>query len=179
MDLPNHGLGQDDLPRFNQGRLMKHAQWIARKALLPLLFATLASPTLQAAGLPASLDLATNEFAASQVHAIALSRPAVAPIAGNLAFIAQAGNSLTGDITQIGNALEALILQSGYAHEASIEQHGSHNQGSIIQFGADNQARIEQYGAHNNALIEQTGTGHRSSVTQNGQGLSVLVRQHR
>jgi len=179
MDLPNHGLGQDDLPRFNQGRLMKHAQWIARKALLPLLFATLASPTLQAASLPISLDLGASEFASSRTHAIALARPHGSVIADNFSLVTQAGNSLTGDITQIGNALEALILQSGYAHEASIEQHGSHNQGSIIQFGADNQARIEQYGAHNNALIEQTGTGHRSSVTQNGQGLSVLVRQHR
>lgn len=158
---------------------MKHAQWIARKALPPLLFATLASPALQAAGLPISLDLAASELASSQGHAVALARPDTSAIPGNLAVITQAGDNLAGDITQIGNALEAFILQSGYAHEATIEQHGSSNQGLIVQFGADNHARIEQHGAHNHALIEQTGTGHRSSVTQNGQGLSVLVRQHR
>ena len=179
MDFQDRGLGQDDLPRFNQGRLMNHAQRIARTALLPLFFAAAISPALQAAGLPASLDLAPSEIASSWDHSIASARPDVSTAYSNLALTAQAGDSLTSDITQTGSALEAFILQSGYAHEATIVQQGSSNQGLIVQSGAYNEARIEQNGAYNNALIEQTGTGHRSSVTQNGQGLSVLVRQYR
>jgi minor curlin subunit len=156
---------------------MNHAQRIARKALLPLVLAAVTSPFLQAAGLPSSLDLAPSEIASHQSFASA--RPGASAAHGNFALIAQAGDSLTSDITQAGSALEALIIQSGYAHDASIEQHGNHNRGLIVQSGAYNEARIEQYGAYNSALIEQTGTGHRSSVTQNGQGLSVLVRQYR
>ncbi|TCD20449.1 curli production assembly protein CsgB [Pseudomonas sp. IC_126] len=158
---------------------MSQAQWIARKALLPLLLAGLASPALHATDRPSSLDLWPSEIASSQNHSIASTRPAIGAAHGNFALVTQLGDSLTSSITQTDSALEAFILQSGYAHAASIEQHGSHNQGLIVQSGAYNQARIEQYGAHNNALIEQTGTGHRSSVTQNGQGLSVLVRQYR
>ena len=158
---------------------MNQVQRIARNALLPLILAVAASPSLQAANLPSSLDLAPGEIASNQERSIASALPDVHAAHGNLAVIAQVGNSLTSDITQTGSALEAFILQSGHDHAASIEQHGSHNQGLIVQTGAYNEARIEQYGAHNNALIEQTGTGHRSSVTQYGQGLNVLVRQHR
>lgn len=158
---------------------MDLAQRIARNALLPLLFAALTSPAVQAAGITSSRDLAASEFASRQAHAITLAQPEAGAAADNLAFVTQVGDNLTGDITQVGNALEAFILQSGSALEASLVQYGSHNQGLIIQDGADNQARIEQYGAYNNALIEQTGTGHRSRVTQNGQGLNVVVRQYR
>ncbi len=157
---------------------MNQAQRIARNVLL-LTLAVAASSSLQAANLPSSLDLAPGEIASSQSPSISTARPDIHAAHGNLALIAQVGNSLTSDITQTGSALEAFILQSGHDHAASIEQHGSHNQGLIVQSGAYNEARIEQYGAHNNALIEQTGTGHRSSVTQNGQGLNVLVRQYR
>ncbi|MCG6540368.1 curli production assembly protein CsgB [Pseudomonas sp. KSR10] len=158
---------------------MDLVQRIARNALVPLLFAALTCPALQAAGITSSRDLAPNEFAFRQAHTIALAQPEASGATGNLAFVTQVGDNLTGDITQIGNALEAFILQSGYAHEAFIVQHGSHNQGLIVQDGTGNQARIEQYGAYNNALIEQTGTGHRSRVTQNGQGLNLVVRQYR
>ncbi|AHL74662.1 curli production assembly protein CsgB [Stutzerimonas stutzeri] len=157
---------------------MDFAQRIARNTLLALFLAALVSPAIQAAGLTSSGDLAPSEFASRQAHAIALTQSDTGVATDNLALVAQAGGSLTGDITQIGSALEAFILQSGYAHEAFIVQHGSDNQGLIVQVGADNQARIEQYGADNNALIEQTGTGHRSRVTQHGQGLNVVVRQY-
>jgi minor curlin subunit len=158
---------------------MIDAQRIARKALLPLLLAALSSHTLQAATPPHSLDLAPNEIAYSRPQAAALAQTETATAVGNLALVAQAGDSQAADITQTGNALEAFILQSGYANDAFIEQQGSDNKGLIAQSGAYNEARIEQNGAYNSALIEQTGTGHRSSVTQNGQGLSVLVRQYR
>ena len=158
---------------------MNHAQRIASKTLLPLLFAALASPALLAASLPTSLDLAPEEIASSRSRVIPLTQSETGITGRNLALVAQTGDSLTAHITQTGSALEAFILQSGYAHDATIVQQGNNNQGLIVQFGTDNQARIEQHGAYNNALIEQTGTGHRSSVTQNGQGLSVLVRQYR
>ena len=158
---------------------MFNAQRIACKALLPLLFAALASPALLAASLPTSLDLAPDEIASSRSQAIALPQTETGISGRNLALVAQTGDSLSADITQTGNALEAFILQSGYALEASIEQYGSHNQGLIVQSGSYNKARIEQYGAYIDAQIEQTGTGHRSSGTQHGQGLSVLVRQYR
>ena len=132
---------------------MFDAQRIARKALLPLILTAFSCSALQAAGLSTLADLAPNEVAFLRPHAATLAHAETGLPSSNLALIAQAGDSLSGEITQTGNALEAYILQSGHALDASIEQY--------------------------NALIEQTGTGHSSSVTQHGQGLSVLVRQYR
>ena len=118
---------------------MIDAQRIAcRAVLLPLLFAALVSPTLLAASLPDSLDLAPDEIASSRPNANAPTQTETGSPTRNLAFLAQAGDRLSGNISQTGNALEAFILQSGYALEASIEQHGSHNQGLIVQSGSYN-----------------------------------------
>jgi minor curlin subunit len=132
---------------------MNHAQRIASKTLLPLLpllFAALSSPALQAAGPQTMIDLAPSELVSNQAHVIAPARSDYSDSADNLALVTQVGDSLTAHITQTGNALEAFILQSGYAHDATIVQ-----QGLIVQFGTDNQARIEQYGAYNDALIDR------------------------
>lgn len=154
-------------------------QRIARNARLPLILAALHCSALQAASRSTSADPATNETAFTHPQTPALAQAEIGMPTHNVAFLAQAGLSLSTDITQTGKPLEAFMLQSGFALDSSIEQPGSHNLGLIVQSGSYNQARIEQHGAYNNALIEQTGTGHSSSVTQHGQGLSVLVRQYR
>ncbi len=73
---------------------MNHVQWIARNALLPLLFAALASPALQAASLSTSLGLTGSEFAQRPAYATTPARPATGAAADNFTLITQAGDRL-------------------------------------------------------------------------------------